>query len=39
VLIVDDSGTMRSIVRKVLAASRYTFDIGGRATDTRRSPN
>jgi CheY-like chemotaxis protein len=28
VLIVDDSGTMRSIVRKVLAASRYTFDIG-----------
>jgi CheY-like chemotaxis protein len=28
VLIVDDSGTMRSIVRKVLAASRYTFDVG-----------
>lgn len=28
VLIVDDSGTMRSIVKKVLAASRYTFDIG-----------
>jgi DNA-binding NarL/FixJ family response regulator len=28
VLIVDDSGTMRSIVRKVLGASRYTFDIG-----------
>jgi CheY-like chemotaxis protein len=28
VLIVDDSGTMRSIVRKVLGASRYTFDVG-----------
>jgi CheY-like chemotaxis protein len=28
VLIVDDSSTMRSIVRKVLAASRYTFDVG-----------
>ncbi|MGE0062908.1 MAG: response regulator [Xanthobacteraceae bacterium] len=28
VLIVDDSGTMRSIVKKVLSASRYTFDIG-----------
>lgn len=28
VLVVDDSGTMRSIVRKVLSASRYTFDVG-----------
>jgi CheY-like chemotaxis protein len=27
VLIVDDSSTMRSIVRKVLSASRYTFDV------------
>ena len=27
VLIVDDSGTMRSIVRKILQASRYTLDI------------
>ena len=28
VLVVDDSGTMRSIVRKVLAASRYIMDVG-----------
>jgi DNA-binding NtrC family response regulator len=27
VLIVDDSGTMRSIVRKILSASRFTLDI------------
>jgi two-component system sensor histidine kinase/response regulator len=27
VLIVDDSGTTRGIVRKVLAASRFTLDI------------
>ena len=27
VLIVDDSGTMRSIVRKILAASRFAFDV------------
>ena len=27
VLVVDDSGTMRSIVRKILLASRYTMDI------------
>jgi CheY-like chemotaxis protein len=27
VLIVDDSSTMRSIVRKILAASRFTLDI------------
>lgn len=28
VLVVDDSGTMRSIVRKVLSASRYIMDVG-----------
>jgi CheY-like chemotaxis protein len=27
VLIVDDSSTMRSIVRKILAASRFAFDV------------
>lgn len=27
VLVVDDSGTMRSIVRKILLASRFAFDI------------
>jgi CheY-like chemotaxis protein len=27
VLIVDDSGTMRSIVRKILSASRFALDI------------
>jgi CheY-like chemotaxis protein len=27
VLVVDDSGTMRSIVRKILAASRFALDI------------
>ena len=27
VLIVDDSGTIRSIVRKILSASRFAFDI------------
>ena len=27
VLIVDDSGTMRSIVRKILAASRFALDV------------
>jgi CheY-like chemotaxis protein len=27
VLVVDDSGTMRSIVRKILSASRFTMDI------------
>jgi CheY-like chemotaxis protein len=27
VLIVDDSGTMRSIVRKILSASRYALDV------------
>ena len=27
VLVVDDSSTMRSIVRKVLASSRYAFDV------------
>ncbi|HEX3441337.1 MAG TPA: response regulator [Pseudolabrys sp.] len=27
VLIVDDSGTMRSIVRKILAASRFPLDV------------
>ena len=27
VLIVDDSGTMRSIVRKILSASRYALDL------------
>ena len=27
VLIVDDSGTMRSIVRKILSASRFTLDV------------
>jgi CheY-like chemotaxis protein len=27
VLIVDDSGTMRSIVRKILSASRFTLDM------------
>jgi CheY-like chemotaxis protein len=27
VLIVDDSSTMRSIVRKILAASRFVFDV------------
>ncbi|MBV9558725.1 MAG: response regulator [Pseudolabrys sp.] len=27
VLVVDDSGTMRSIVRKILGASRYTFEV------------
>ena len=26
-LVVDDSGTMRSIVRKILSASRYTFEV------------
>jgi CheY-like chemotaxis protein len=31
VLIVDDSGTMRSIVRKILAASRFPLDIGEAA--------
>ncbi|MGE0566093.1 MAG: response regulator [Pseudolabrys sp.] len=31
VLVVDDSGTMRSIVRKVLSASRYATDVGEAA--------
>lgn len=31
VLVVDDSGTMRSIVRKVLSASRYATEIGEAA--------
>ncbi len=26
-LVVDDSGTMRSIVRKILSATRYTFEV------------
>ena len=31
VLIVDDSGTMRSIVRKILSASRFTLDMNEAA--------
>lgn len=31
ILIVDDSGTMRSIVRKILSASRYALDISDAA--------
>ena len=34
VLIVDDSGTMRSIVRKILAASRFALDVHEAAEGT-----
>jgi CheY-like chemotaxis protein len=34
VLIVDDSSTMRSIVRKILAASRFAFDVREAAEGT-----
>jgi len=44
VLVVDDSGTMRSIVRKILSASRFAFDIhdapeGNAALEQLRSGN
>jgi CheY-like chemotaxis protein len=44
VLVVDDSGTMRSIVRKILSASRFALDIheaaeGIAALDQLRTGN
>ena len=44
VLIVDDSGTMRSIVRKILTASRFALDVhevseGEAAVDQLRTGN
>ena len=44
VLVVDDSSTMRSIVRKILGATQFAFDVneaaeGAAALKLAREPN